>query len=52
MLTSLYLVSLTVLLTFLIMFAVDNIQTARKRRKKAVQNTDQVTPALELHQQG
>ncbi|GGF19582.1 hypothetical protein GCM10010954_17860 [Halobacillus andaensis] len=52
MLTSLYMLSLTVLLTFLVMAAVENIQSARKKRKKLAQPTSQATPVLEVNQHG
>ncbi|MFG6147030.1 hypothetical protein [Halobacillus sp. B23F22_1] len=50
MLTSLYMLSLTVLLMFLIMAAVENILSARKKRKKLTQPTNQSTPVLEVNQ--
>ncbi|WP_159462120.1 hypothetical protein [Halobacillus sp. Marseille-P3879] len=52
MLTSLYLISLTVLLTFLVMAAVDRVLSARKKRKNLSQPANQAAPVLEVNQQG
>ncbi|WP_156112705.1 hypothetical protein [Halobacillus sp. BBL2006] len=48
MLTSLYMLSLTVLLTFLVLYAVDKVMTRFKKVNKAVTQTEQTPSELEL----
>ncbi|MGI8313691.1 hypothetical protein [Halobacillus mangrovi] len=48
MLTSLYIISLTILLTFLVLYAADKIMSRFKKMNNTVAQTEQVASEMEL----
>ncbi|MFC7060960.1 hypothetical protein [Halobacillus seohaensis] len=52
MLTSLYMLSLTVLITFLVLVAVEKVQSLFKKKNTLSDPSNHATPVLEVNQQG